>query len=209
MLSTIQFIFIQKLKKDLNESPVNQELFRKYESDPASMSGFTVANGLLLQKGRIWIPSNSRFKILHMKEYHETPIGGHAGIVKTLKRLSTNFIWDSMRKDITSFISTCLVCQQTKYSTQKPRGLLHPLPIPTNVWEDISLDFITGLPVSGGYSVLLVVVDKFSKYVHLGTLPPYCTYYKVAELFVNMVCKLHGLPKIIVSDRDPVFISKF
>ncbi|XP_058784803.1 uncharacterized protein LOC131659663 [Vicia villosa] len=92
-----------------------------------------------------------------------------------------------MRKEIKDFVARCLVCQQTKYSTCKPSGLLQPLPIPSNVWEDISLDFITGLPLSGGYSVLLVVVDRFSKYTHLGALPSHFTAYKVAELFVNMV----------------------
>ncbi|KAI5412837.1 hypothetical protein KIW84_057458 [Lathyrus oleraceus] len=81
MLSTPQFIFIQELKQDLHQSDVYQEMYQKYAADPASMPGFTVANGLLLQKGRIWIPSNSRFKMLLMKEFHETPIGGHAGIV--------------------------------------------------------------------------------------------------------------------------------
>lgn len=130
-------------------------------------------------------------------------------MVKTLKRLSANFSWDSMRKDIKSFIAQCVVCQQTKYPTSKPYGLLQPLPIPSNTWEDISLDFVTGLPNSGGYTVMLVVVGRFSKYVHLGALPSQFTAYKVAELFVNLICKLHGLPKSIISDRDPVFISKF
>jgi len=125
-------------------------------------------------------------------------VGGHDGVIKTLKRLSTNFYWQHMRKEIKDFVARCLVCQQTKYSTSKPSGLLQPLPIPSNVWEDISLDFITGLPLSGGYSVLLVVVDRFSKYTHLGALPSHFTAYKVVELFVNTVCK-----------GDPVFISKF
>lgn len=88
--------------------------------------------------------------------------------MKTLKRLSANFYWESMRHDIKQFVGDCLVCQQTKYETSKPSGLLQPLPIPAAVWEDISLDFVTGLPNSGGFSVLMVVVDRFSKYVHLG-----------------------------------------
>jgi hypothetical protein len=71
------------------------------------------------------------------------------------------------------------------------------------------MDFITGLPVSKGFSVILVVVDRFSKGIHLGALPSGFTAYKVAELFVTMVCKHHGLPRSIVSDRDPIFISKF
>lgn len=103
----------------------------------------------------------------------------------------------------------CVTCQQTKYVTSKPGGLLQPLPIPVHIWEDISLDFVTGLPASNGFTVLLVMVDRFSKYVHLGALPTHFTAYKVTDLFVNIVCKLHGLPKSTVSDRDPVFSASF
>lgn len=71
------------------------------------------------------------------------------------------------------------------------------------------MDFITGLPPSNGYIVILVVVDRFSKGVYLGALPTNFTAYKVADLFVSMVCKLHGLPKSIVLHRDPIFISRF
>lgn len=110
-----------------------------------------MSNRLLLKKGRIWLPSNSRFKLILLKEYHETPIGGYDGIVKTLKRLSTDFYWDSMRQDIKDFVAHCVICQQTKYTTNKPNGLLQHLPIPTSIWEDISFDFVTSLPVSGGF----------------------------------------------------------
>ncbi|WVZ21125.1 hypothetical protein V8G54_008447 [Vigna mungo] len=85
----------------------------------------------------------------------------------------------------------------------KPAGLLTPLPVPSNVWEDVSMDFITCLPPSFGYTVILVVIDRFSKGVHLGALPTHFTAYKVADLFVFMVCKLHGIPKSIVSSYHP------
>lgn len=86
-----------------------------------------------------------------------------------------------MREDIKEFVEKCIVCQQTKYSTSKPTGLLQLL--------RTYLDFIIGLPNVGGFTVLLVVVDRFSKYVHLGALPSNFTTYKVAELFVNV----HGM----------------
>lgn len=91
----------------------------------------------------------------------------------------------------------------------KPTGLLTPLPVLSNVWEDMSMYFITCLPPSFGYTMILVIVDRFSKGVHLGALLAYFTAYKVAELFVYMVCKLNGIPKSIVSDRGPIFLSRF
>jgi hypothetical protein len=204
-LSTPQFIFIDELEVDTEFLSLRARI----ASDPAAHSDYVENDGLIIFKGRIWLSSMSPFKTLLLKEFHETPIGGHAGIIKTLKRLAANFYWTDMRKDVKQFISSCTVCQQTKYPTTKPGGLLQPLPIPENVWEDISMDFVTGLPISNGYSVIFVVVDRFSKAVHLGALPAQFTAYKVAELFVNIVCKVHGLPKSIISDRDPIFISKF
>jgi len=76
-------------------------------------------------------------------------------------------------------------------------------------WVDLSLDFIIGLPLFQGSTVILVVVDRFSKGAHFGTLPTQFTSFKVAQLFLDMVCKHHGFPRSLVSDCDPVFISKF
>ena len=71
------------------------------------------------------------------------------------------------------------------------------------------MDFIVGLPNSAGLTNILVVVDKFTKYAHFGALPNHYSATKVVELFSTMVIKLHGLPRTIVSDRDPIFTSEF
>nr|KYP55263.1 Retrotransposable element Tf2 [Cajanus cajan] len=131
------------------------------------------------------------------------------GVTKTFKRLNTNFFWPHMRADVQHFVAQCHTCQQLKYETKKPAGLLQPLPIPSAIWEDLSLDFITCLPPSRGYTAVLVVVDHFSKGVHFGPLPTHFSAFKVAQLFLDMVCKLHGFPRSLVSDRDPIFISHF
>jgi hypothetical protein len=209
LLSTPHLTFLDELRQELAADTAFVALCDKYKADPSLLPGFKLTNGLLLYKGRIWLSPSSRFKTLLLQEYHDSLIAGHAGISKTMKRLAENFFWDHMRRDVQTHIRKCIVCQQTKYSTAKPSGLLQPLPLPNHVWEDLTMDFITGLPLSKGFSVILVVVDRFSKGLHLGALPSGFTAYKVAELFVTMVCKHHGLPRSIVSDRDPIFISKF
>lgn len=116
VLSTPQFLFIDELRGGLSLDADYQARCQQVASDPSLAPGYTVSNGLLLHKGRIWLPSSSRFMTLLLKEYHETPIGGHTGVVKTLKRLSAKFCWPNMRNDIKQFVRECVTCQQTKYS---------------------------------------------------------------------------------------------
>ena len=146
---------------------------------------------------------------LVMEEFHKTPLGGHMGVAKTLCRLRYNFFWPHICQDITRYVAQCSTCQQMKYKAKKPVGLLHPFPIPSAIWEDLTLDFTTGLPISNGYTMIMVVVDKYSKGTHLGPLPSHFTVHKVAVLFLDTICKLHGFPRNLVSDQDPIFISSF
>lgn len=67
-----------------------------------------------------------------------------------------------MKQYVGPYVQNCLVCQQAKYQALAPAGLLQPLPIPAQIWEDISLDFISGLPKSGGYDTILVVIDMLN-----------------------------------------------
>lgn len=103
----------------------------------------------------------------------------------------------------------CEICQQVNHSTAAPAGLLQSIPIPAMVWNELTMDFITHLPFSHVYSVILVVVDRLTKAAHFGPLPTGFTATKVDKLFTDMVVKLHGFPSSIISDRDPVFLSKF
>lgn len=80
------------------------------------------------------------------------------GVTKTLARLLENFFWKGMRKDVINFVAQCITCQTTKYETKRPTGLLQPLPVPTAVWEDFFLDFITGLPLSNGNTIPLFLL---------------------------------------------------
>jgi len=114
-----------------------------------------------------------------------------------------------MRKDVQHFIYKCSRCLQTKYIAHKTLGLLQPILPLFAPWEDIVLDFIIGLPSSSVFFVILIVVDRFTKGAPFGTPSAHFTTSKVAQLFLDMVYKLHGFPKSLISDRDPIFISHF
>lgn len=88
-----------------------------------------------------------------------------------------------------------------------PIGLLSPLPIPQQVWEDISLDFVDGSPKAEGKYIILVVGDRLTKYTHFIPMPHPYTTQQSAKLFYDKVFKLHELPKSIVSDRDTIIFS--
>lgn len=107
------------------------------------------------------------------------------------------------------FVQQCVICQQDKHLNSHPAGLLQPLPIPKGSWCDISIDFIEGLPKSDSYTVILVIVDRFTKYAHFIPLKHPYTAKSVAQLVFDNVIKLHGMPKSVVSDRDKVFTSVF
>ena len=114
-----------------------------------------------------------------------------------------------MKRDVQQYVQACDTCQRQKYITAAPSGLLQPLPIPERVWEDISIDFITGLPRSKGFEAILVVVDRLTKYCHFVPLKHPYSAKTLAEIFVKEVVRLHGVPNSIVSDRDPLFMSVF
>ncbi|KAL4592717.1 hypothetical protein LXL04_005720 [Taraxacum kok-saghyz] len=95
------------------------------------------------------------------------------------------------------------------YTTQQPYGLLQSLPIPNQVWEEISMDFITHLPPSHGKSAIWVIVDRLTKFAYFIALPHHYSAASLATLFLHHVYRLHGIPKTILSDRDPIFLSQF
>jgi Chromo (CHRromatin Organisation MOdifier) domain/Integrase zinc binding domain len=127
-----------------------------------------------------------------------------------MKQAAKLYWWPGMAKDIKRFIKSCDACQRNKSSNQLPAGLLQPLPIPGRRWETVTTDFITDLPTTAaGFDSIVVFVDKLTKMVHLAPCNKTVTAQDFARLFFDTVCKHHGLPRQIVSDRGSVFVSNF
>jgi hypothetical protein len=142
-------------------------------------------------------------------EFHTSPVGGHFGFLKTYYRFKKDFFWDGLKTDVQRFIVECLVFQQNKVETIKTPGLLQPLAIPSQCWEEVSMDFIIGLSKSKEKSVIMVIFDRLTKYTQFCALFHPFKAKIVSTAFIETVQKLHGIPKIIVTDRDPIFNGHF
>ena len=138
-------------------------------------------------------------------ELHTSPLGGHSGFLKTYHRVKKYFFSDGLKSDIQKFVAECLVCQQNKVETIKTSGLLQPLSIPNQHWEEVSINFLTVLLKSEGKSVIMVVVDRITKYAHFCELFHPFKASIVATTFMDRIQKLHGSPRVIVSNRNPIF----
>jgi hypothetical protein len=107
-------------------------------------------------------------------------------------------------------LARCQDCQQVKAEHQHPTGLLQPLLVPEWKWETISLDFITGLPKTQKQNdSIMVVIDKLSKYAHFIPVKSTFKVINIAEIFMKEIFRLHGIPKMVISDRDIKFTSTF
>ena len=126
---------------------------------------------------------------------------------QNLKRL---FWWPGMKKDIAEFVYACLVCQKSKIEHQKLSGLMQPLFVPEWKWDNISMDFVGALPKTvKGFDSIWVIVDRLMKSAHFVPIKTGMSVARLAEIYIEQIVRLHGIPSSIVSDRDPMFTSMF
>jgi len=154
------------------------------------------------------VPASSLRELL-FREAHGGGLLGHFGVAKTLDVLHEHFYWPKMKRDVQRIFEQCITYRKAKSRVQ-PHGLYTPLPLPTEPWVDISMDFVLGLSRSKKvrYSIF-VVVDRFSKMAHFIASNKTDDASHIADLFFRETVRLHGIPKSIVSDRDVKFLSYF
>jgi hypothetical protein len=171
--------------------------------------GLIVGDGLLwTSDGLFYVPNDLELRRRLIHEVHDTPTGGHMGLAKTMARLTTTCWWSGMKSMIADYVRGCTTCAAIKPLLQKPAGTLRPLPIPDKPWRTISIDFVGPLPATKDYfNYILVVVDKFSKMAHFIATTTNVTSKETAELLINNIVRLHGLPDAIISDRGHEFTA--
>ncbi|KAK1602097.1 hypothetical protein QYE76_017140 [Lolium multiflorum] len=169
---------------------------------------YHIHDGFLFRANKLCVPESS-VRLLLLQESHAGGLMGHFGREKTLLMLADHFYWPKMRRDVDRYVKRCITCNKSK-SKLKPHGLYTPLPAPTTPWEDISMDFVLGLPrTKRGHDSIFVVVDRFSKMSHFIACHKSDDASHIANLFFREIVRLHGVPKTIVSDRDVKFMSYF
>jgi hypothetical protein len=157
-------------------------------------------------KGRVFMPASSPLRRALLAHAHGT---GHEGTKKTLNRFCKDFYSLGVHSVIREFVRACITYQRNKNEYRHPVGLLQSLEVSTMVWSDLALDFIEGFPRVNGKSIILIVVDMFSKAAHFLPLGHPYTASTVARVFFDHIVKLHDIPSSIVSNRDPVFTGHF
>ncbi|MCO5588845.1 hypothetical protein L7F22_042805 [Adiantum nelumboides] len=186
--------------KSLNPTIAEMNMFASY----------TVMDELLYYLDRICVPHNGALRKILIQEHHEVPFAAHPGINKTYRLLSAIYFWPQIQQDVIKYVKACHSCQIMKASRQLSQGLLQPLPVPKERWESISMDFITTLlRTSKGNAQILVIVDRFSKMAHFIPCKKAASAPDIASLFVQHIFRIHGLPRSIISDRDPKFTGHF
>ncbi|KAL0551618.1 hypothetical protein IC582_010707 [Cucumis melo] len=206
---TVQPTLRQRIIDAQSNDPYLVEKRGLAEAGQAAEFSLSSDGGLLFER-RLCVPSDSAVKTELLSEAHSSPFSMHPGSTKMYQDLKRVYWWRNMKREVAEFVSKCLVCQQVKAPRQKPAGLLQPLSIPEWKWENVSMDFITGLPRTlRGFTVIWVVVDRLTKSAHF--VPGKSTYTasKWAQLYMSEIVRLHGVPVSIVSDRDGRFTSKF
>jgi hypothetical protein len=190
--------------------PYVQTVFQQLQVSNPDYAAFSFTNNLLYHEAQLYVPANPMLRQRRLEEAHDIPISGHLGYEKTLSLLRRTWWWPSMAKDVRSFTQSCVKCQYNKPRTQKLPGLLHPLPIPSQRWEQVSLDLIVSLPKTpAGFSAIAVFVDRLSKQAHFAPTTDTVTAPQLAQIYIDIVFKYHGLPRVLISDRDPRFTGNF
>ena len=150
-----------------------------------------------------------KLQLFVFKQRHCSPVAGHYGISKTIELITRDYYWPKLRSTLRLFIRNCDVCSRAKSSRHAPHGLLQALPVPSERWWDISMDFITDLPPSSGFDSIFVVKDRLSKQAHFLPCKKTISGQETAELFLKEIFRLHGSPRSIISDRGTQFNSHF
>ncbi|GJX79103.1 putative reverse transcriptase domain-containing protein [Tanacetum coccineum] len=168
------------------------------------------ADETLCLKNRSWIPCFGDLRALIMHESHKSKYSIHPGSDKMYQDLKKLYWWPNMKAEIATYVSKCMTCAKVKEEYQKPSSLLVQPKIPQWKWENITMDFVTKLPkTASGQDTIWVIVDRLTKSAHFLPMKETDSMEKLTRQYLKEVVSRHGVPVLIISDRDSKFMSHF
>ena len=190
------------------DDPIYHRVWTANKEDDLCNEIRTVQDDALYHQDRLWVPEHLYSELI--REVHDQPACGHPGVARTYLLLRREYYWRGMKSTVAQYVQNCYVCHRAKPSRDRERGLLHPLPIPQKRWQDITMDFVTGLPLSEGHNAIMTTVDRLTKERHY--IPCFAgedgtSAEATVDMLIKDVFRLHGLPASIISDRGPQFIA--
>ena len=196
---TLRNQIVAAQKNDVGMDKIRQRLG---ENDPQDQCFHQDSEGVLWFKNRLVVPKDLGLRKQILDEAHLSRYSIHPGSNKMYQDLRQRLWWTRMKREVAQYVSECDICKRVKASHLRPAGLLQPLTIPSGKWEDISMDFIVGLPKTAkGYDSIWVVVDRFTKSAHFIPVKTGYKSHQYAELYIARIVSLHGISKTIISDR--------
>jgi hypothetical protein len=208
-ISTCRPEWLQEVLNSYTTDKDMTELLQQLTVHSPDEKGYSLDHGIIRYQGRMVIGTDLAVQTKLIAQLHDTPMGGHSGIQAISERAKKSYYWPGMKLAVELYVRQCPISQQAKHSNTRPVGLLQPLPPHANHWEEITMDFIEGLPMSNNANVILVVVDRLTKYAHFLPLKHPYTAVNVAKVYLDNIVKLHGEPLSIISDHDKIFTSAF
>uniref|UniRef100_A0A8R7V9Y7 Integrase catalytic domain-containing protein n=1 Tax=Triticum urartu TaxID=4572 RepID=A0A8R7V9Y7_TRIUA len=198
-VSTNTPTWIKEVVKSYKSDTRVQELIAECAVSKDSPSSYSYKNGILRFHNKVVVGTSTSLRTDILKTFHASELGAHSGERATYQRVKLVFHWQGLKQDVITFVKECPVCQLNKAEHSPYPGLLKPLPVPDFAWAHISMDFVEGLPLSEN--------KRFTKYPHFIAMKHPITVQSVARAFSDTVFKLHGMPLVIVTDRDKIFTS--
>ncbi|WVZ59152.1 hypothetical protein U9M48_009344 [Paspalum notatum var. saurae] len=205
----VQPVLTDQIKQDQKKDEEIQKAIQQIQKEPTTELKID-ADGILRFKGRLCVPKTGKTRKTILEEAHNSAYSIHLGSTKMYLDLKQGYWWKGMKADVARHVAQCDTCRRVKAEHQKPAGLLQPLPIPVWKWDEVGMDFVTGLPkTSKGNDSIWVIVDRLTKTAHF--LPVRTNYNgaRLAKIYIENIVKLYGIPSRIVSDRGTQFTSRF
>lgn len=161
-------ILKELIEEEYQTDPFPEEVLSQLANGTRHSKKITLADygnveGKLNYLGKLFVPDLPEAHLELLRQPHNAPAAGRPGKTKTFELLTKNYYWPQMMKYVEQYVKNCHTCSDAKATRHAPFGIFRPLPIPEQPWRDISMDFVTGLPVSDYYDAILVVVDRLTK----------------------------------------------